>query len=326
MLSFDNFDPSDCTSLIKAVKSQDTKNVQHALAQASQVGSIALASALRTGDRAGNTPLHHAVMRPCPALLLLLLHHADPDCVNKENFERSSPLLLLCGQTFDSSKKLEMLRALLRAGADPNAQTDPFSLPLCRALEQQWTEGVLLLLEWSADIQRRDFELDMDPAFLALYDETLWEPFCKRGGWRNTESKDCRVLQSFTDVVCTYPDHPFFNSRVFSSDERFRVFLNIAMENGFLDMRPPGGMVQLLSKLDIQIAPSLQHSCRRVVRRCVGARRNALNMFQKVHLLPVPSTLKEYLLYITEIMKAIPKDTSSETVNDSCVSCTPPHS
>ena len=106
-------------------------------------------------------PLHHAVFRGVEAVQVLLDHNAN---INLRNGEGGTPLFEALfddrqspdGTVIDAD--IDLVRLLLKRGADPNIPDYRHSSPLHRASSGGWIEIVRLLLSYGAKVEVKDKE------------------------------------------------------------------------------------------------------------------------------------------------------------------------
>jgi ankyrin repeat protein len=163
----------EVAAIISAVRSTDTKAVERLITINPQL--------VKSHDRAGSTPLHHAAGFGTLATMKLLLEKgADPNAANRR---KSTPLFwaihdeakirLLLDRGADANVRnadgrtliyqaasmgngVPHLRLLLEKGADPDAKTITGITPLMAASARANVDAMRLLIEKNADVNARN--------------------------------------------------------------------------------------------------------------------------------------------------------------------------
>jgi len=122
----------------------------------------------------GETPLFHAVIDQSLCLVQMLLD-AGARVNLRDLVDFETPLLIAVGKSAERHPKLndfDIIRALLKHGADPNIPNKFGTTPILRAIERWCSSNVLeALLKGGADPNQTDVKTGNTPLYAAIFVE-----------------------------------------------------------------------------------------------------------------------------------------------------------
>ncbi|MEE6523256.1 hypothetical protein FKM82_022069 [Ascaphus truei] len=237
-----------------------------------------------------DVPLHVAARLSLLAHARLYLRHGAS--VNLENRERETPLSVACGgKGGDEECRLDLCRLLLERGADLETPDQQERRPLHRACRGAAHRLVELLLGAGADVNAADYNGAL-PLSCALQNAALHRAQRPQLTVRALLNHGARGVcpDAFGKVLRCCSAAPEVIALLYNSYTDLRVCESWKVE-------VPGDVFQTHLSFYTTFfslpgaVRSLQHLCRSTLRRQFGSRCHRL-----VPLLPVPSTVQDYLL------------------------------